>query len=78
MTRMERQTLAVKAKVLENFHVKTDVGQSDEKWMPENWEEILNNIREMRRNRDAPVDNMGCEQCPDKSCSPEVGLHELF
>lgn len=39
---------------------------------PLHWEAVLNNLREMRKNRDAPVDSMGCHKCPDESESPEV------
>lgn len=41
-------------------------------WMPENWETVLDNIREMRAARDAPVDQMGAEQCADQTTSPQV------
>lgn len=42
---------------------------SDEKqakWEPKNWRQLLANIREMRKERNAPVDTMGCEKCPDE------------
>ena len=39
---------------------------------PENWEQILDSIRSMRRERDAPVDLLGAEQCSDKDCPPQV------
>jgi endonuclease-3 len=42
------------------------------KWEPKNWREVLNNIREMRKQRDAPVDTMGCDKCADESARPEV------
>lgn len=34
---------------------------------PANWQQVLENIREMRKKRDAPVDSMGCEKCFDGS-----------
>ncbi|KAK2707864.1 hypothetical protein QYM36_015518 [Artemia franciscana] len=34
-------------------------------WKPGNWPKTLQNIREMRKNRDAPVDVMGCEKHGD-------------
>lgn len=43
-----------------------------DEWMPENWEMVLENIRSMRKARDAPVDNMGAEQCADSASPPEV------
>ncbi|KAF2887718.1 hypothetical protein ILUMI_18455, partial [Ignelater luminosus] len=39
--------------------------------MPPNWKEVLQNLQEMRKEQDAPVDTMGCEQCPDEKASPE-------
>lgn len=42
----------------------------DEK--PYNWEKILENLREMRKNFDAPVDSMGCDKCMDDSAEPKV------
>ena len=41
----------------------------NDNWQPLNWIEMLNNIKEMRKNRDAPVDSMGAEQCYDKECA---------
>ncbi|KFK23912.1 hypothetical protein AALP_AAs54029U000100, partial [Arabis alpina] len=29
---------------------------------PENWEEVLEGIRQMRSSEDAPVDSMGCDK----------------
>lgn len=43
-------------------------------WQPENWKTILNNIRKMRSDEDAPVDHMGCEQCVDEKEPPEVSV----
>lgn len=40
--------------------------------MPANWEEAVNNLREMRKKHDAPVDSMGCDECADKVAAPEV------
>ena len=45
------------------------------KWAPENWESVVDNIRKMRINRDAPVDLMGAEQCADEATTPEVKLN---
>lgn len=56
-------------------NIKTEVGASADdgaspekqvKWEPKNWQELLANIREMRKERNAPVDTMGCEKCPDQ------------
>uniref|UniRef100_A0A182QTU4 Endonuclease III homolog n=1 Tax=Anopheles farauti TaxID=69004 RepID=A0A182QTU4_9DIPT len=32
------------------------------KWEPENWRQMMENIREMRKANPAPVDTMGCDQ----------------
>lgn len=36
------------------------------------WTEILENIREMRKSRDAPVDSMGAEKCAEKAVDPKM------
>lgn len=41
-------------------------------FLPEHWEAVLNNIQIMRAEKDAPVDQMGAEQCADSATSPEV------
>lgn len=43
-----------------------------EKWEPENWHQILENIRYMRQGRDAPVDTMGCHKCGDDAPDEKV------
>nr|XP_014090712.2 endonuclease III-like protein 1 [Bactrocera oleae] len=47
---------------LAEANVKTD---SHEKWEPQNWRLILENIRTMRSSAEAPVDTMGCHKCSD-------------
>jgi len=39
---------------------------------PEQWEEVYENIRQMRRHRTAPVDTMGCERAHDEDAEPHV------
>jgi len=39
---------------------------------PENWEEMYEKLREMRKQVKAPVDTMGCERLGDKAATPEV------
>lgn len=43
---------------------------------PDNWAEVLENIREMRKDKNAPVDTMGCDKLYDDDVSPQV-LHDL-
>lgn len=45
------------------------------KWEPPHWREVLENIREMRKKGDAPVDTMGCDQSSDIALAPEVGTY---
>lgn len=42
-------------------------------WEPQNWQQQLANIRIMRSKKDAPVDQLGAEQCYDVSAPPKVG-----
>lgn len=42
------------------------------RWEPRDWREQLERIREMRRSRDAPVDEMGVQKCYDSSAPPQV------
>ena len=39
---------------------------------PENWEVVYNNILEMRKDKSAPVDSMGCEKVQEMSSDPKV------
>ena len=39
---------------------------------PENWEILYNNILEMRKEKTAPVDTMGCEKVQELSTDPKV------
>lgn len=39
------------------------------KWQPEGWENILDNIKSMRKNGGAPVDTVGCDNSFDKTMS---------
>ncbi|XP_078096814.1 endonuclease III-like protein 1 [Mustelus asterias] len=52
--------------------------ESDSKWEPSHWREQWENIREMRKSRDAPVDSMGAEQCFDKTAAPEVMRYQVL
>nr|CAI5822206.1 unnamed protein product [Callosobruchus analis] len=40
--------------------------------VPQKWEEVLANLREMRKDFDAPVDSMGCHKCHEENAPPEV------
>ncbi|XP_068002580.1 endonuclease III-like protein 1 isoform X1 [Melanerpes formicivorus] len=48
------------------------------RWEPRNWQQQLENIREMRRSRDAPVDQMGVQKCFDSSAAPKVRRYQVL
>ncbi|XP_063790967.1 endonuclease III-like protein 1 [Pseudophryne corroboree] len=52
--------------------------EKTQKWEPKNWRAQLENIREMRSGRDAPVDQMGAEKCFDQSAPPEVIRYQVL
>ena len=41
---------------------------------PADWETVLANIKEMRKNKNAPVDNMGCERTMEEKVDPKVAF----
>lgn len=47
---------------------------------PENWEEIYDAVKEMRKEKVAPVDTMGCESLAEDQLPPRVGfcLHYII
>lgn len=49
-----------------------DESEAEEKWQPKNWKQLIENIREMRKTRSAPVDTMGCHKCCDETASEKV------
>ncbi|XP_044760524.1 endonuclease III-like protein 1 [Coccinella septempunctata] len=58
-----------------------DLGQYPDSKMklqrvPLHWEDVLKNLREMRKKFDAPVDTMGCDKCHDDSANPEVQRYQ--
>lgn len=57
----------------QNVETKTQIKiEKNETWFPNNWELVLNNIQEMRKEGTAPVDDMGCHKCADETASPKV------
>ena len=39
---------------------------------PNNWQKVYDNILEMRKDKNAPVDTMGCEKVSEMSSDPKV------
>ncbi|XP_035515668.1 endonuclease III-like protein 1 [Morone saxatilis] len=49
-----------------------------EHWEPLDWKKQLGYIREMRRNRDAPVDKMGAEKCYETEAPAQVRRFQVL
>lgn len=47
-------------------------------WKPLNWKNTLENIRKMREDVIAPVDDMGCDQAADLNELPEVYTYKIL
>lgn len=52
--------------------------ERQDKWEPQNWRLILENIRLMRSSVDAPVDTMGCHKCSDDEADEKVSIFEII
>jgi len=50
----------------------------NEAWEPINWRDQLRGIEEMRKDRDAPVDTMGCERCHDHDALPHIQRFQIL
>ena len=48
------------------------IGEQVDHEAPENWELLYSNILEMRKEKTAPVDTMGCEKVQDMEVEPKV------
>lgn len=49
------------------------------KWEPKNWWQTFSNIREMRKEKNAPVDTMGCHKCADETVDEKTQrFHHLI
>lgn len=61
----------IKKEIIEAVPV-NDEPLAEAKWQPKNWQQMIENIREMRKTRLAPVDTMGCHKCSDETASEKV------
>ena len=71
--KVKSSSLKRKGKEVQDIEVKKE--KSEEKvsnWEPENWKELLQNIKAMRKDESAPVDSQGCERTADETETPEV------
>ncbi|KAL0127202.1 hypothetical protein PUN28_005476 [Cardiocondyla obscurior] len=75
---IKTEGIKTEKRVTENKNVETDSKSTEDKkrWMPFNWEVILKNIKEMRKDKTAPVDTMGCHKCADPNASPKVSRYQ--
>lgn len=54
------------------------VDEKSEKWEPENWKETYELIKEMRKNKTAPVDDMGCDKCSEENAPPNIHRYQCL
>ncbi|XP_006613274.1 endonuclease III-like protein 1 [Apis dorsata] len=60
---------------LQEVNIKEDINVID-KWEPSNWETIVENIKEMRKYKTAPVDEMGCHKCTDPKATAKIARYQ--
>ena len=58
-------------------HIKIEAEDLPTVAAPENWKTQYENILFMRRERNAPVDTMGCEKVQNSSDDPKVRQHGI-
>jgi len=78
--RSSKQKIQIKyedTSIIEAKKVKVEINESDT-WYPDNWETVLKNIKEMRRERTAVVDLQGCERTADKNETVEVSCSTIY
>lgn len=68
----------VKSEVSKVDHDIDESSLKRDKWEPPVWRCQLENINEMRKNRDAPVDTMGCDVISDALASPQVYRYQVL
>ncbi|XP_076246709.1 nth-like DNA glycosylase 1 [Calliopsis andreniformis] len=68
----DTKNFEVKVENSENVDIKKEIKTEGNNWMPPNWETTLEYIKEMRKHRTAPVDEMGCHKCADPKASAKV------
>eukprot|EP00731_Ephydatia_muelleri_P025077 Em0017g160a len=57
---------------------RTTKPETETKWEPPQWREQLENIREMRREKDAPVDVVGAAELAAKDLPPAVRRYQIL
>ncbi|XP_063709498.1 endonuclease III-like protein 1 isoform X2 [Culicoides brevitarsis] len=56
----------------ESSNSNTNTSPKKSKWEPKNFQETLQNIRDMRKEHPAPVDTMGCDVFHDSETEPRI------
>ncbi|KAF3421785.1 hypothetical protein E2986_09912 [Frieseomelitta varia] len=59
----------------QNGTAKIEINKEN-KWMPPNWETVLENVKEMRKHKTAPVDEMGCHKCTDPKATAKITRYQ--
>lgn len=72
------ETEEIKTETIETVPVEDKSVVVDTEWQPKNWKQMIENIREMRKTRSAPVDTMGCHKCSDETASEKVIFANSF
>ncbi|XP_056643129.1 endonuclease III-like protein 1 [Diorhabda sublineata] len=57
-------------------HITIESDIKKNKKVPANWEQVLSNLRDMRKESDAPVDSMGCDKCHDENAPLQVQRYQ--
>jgi len=55
-------------------NIKSKKAKLEIQWEPANWKDQFENIRLMRKDKDAPVDTMGCERCTKEGYTEKVSV----
>ncbi|XP_076683351.1 nth-like DNA glycosylase 1 [Andrena cerasifolii] len=71
-TARNAESCEVKSEDSNEKKVKNEVKAEGNDWMPLNWQATLENVKEMRKHKTAPVDEMGCHKCADPKASGKV------
>uniref|UniRef100_UPI00398F1D9A endonuclease III-like protein 1 n=1 Tax=Pristiophorus japonicus TaxID=55135 RepID=UPI00398F1D9A len=72
------QTVSCSTQITSEAQTASSTEDTKAKWEPKDWREQLDNIWEMRKGRDAPVDHMGAEQCFDKTAALQVMRYQVL
>lgn len=77
LTRKDLSKLKDEGK-LKRKALSVDNADVEDVWKPPNFENQWENLVHMRRNRDAPVDTMGCDQAGNQADTPKVSYVQLI